>query len=318
MALAEATPAEMIGDVALAVRRRPGLPAPARPHRSRPSCTRPPTRPACCCGRTCPLQWGYARGVRSQARRQAREAVDLLAHHPSVFLWCGHNEPHDHRRRPRHHRRRRGDAVGWRPASLASQALPTWNRTLLDRHDQVGARAQRRHPPGHRPLRACYPHLPQLDGTDSHLWFGWKVGDERDLPAFLARWPRMARFVSEFGRPGGAGVRRLRRARPLARPGLGRPGRATTACIGPSSSATCPPEAFATYDDWQEATQRYQARLLRYQVETPATAEVPPHRRLRPVLLRRQRRPGSPARCWATDRRAQARLRRAARPPASR
>ncbi len=40
-----------------------------------------------------PLQWGYARSVRAQARRQAREAVDLLAHHPSVVMWCGHNEP---------------------------------------------------------------------------------------------------------------------------------------------------------------------------------------------------------------------------------
>ena len=40
-----------------------------------------------------PLQWGYARGIRKQAVRQAREAVDLLGHHPSVALWCGHNEP---------------------------------------------------------------------------------------------------------------------------------------------------------------------------------------------------------------------------------
>ncbi len=38
-----------------------------------------------------PLQGGYA-GVRQQAVRQAREAVDLLGHHPSVALWCGHNE----------------------------------------------------------------------------------------------------------------------------------------------------------------------------------------------------------------------------------
>ncbi len=40
-----------------------------------------------------PLQWGYSRTVRQEARRQAREAVDLLAHHPSLFVWCGHNEP---------------------------------------------------------------------------------------------------------------------------------------------------------------------------------------------------------------------------------
>jgi beta-galactosidase/beta-glucuronidase len=36
-----------------------------------------------------PLPRGYARGVRKQAGRQARAAVDLLGHHPSVVLWCG-------------------------------------------------------------------------------------------------------------------------------------------------------------------------------------------------------------------------------------
>jgi len=40
-----------------------------------------------------PLQWGYHRSVRRQGVRQAREAVDLLGQHPSVVVWCGHNEP---------------------------------------------------------------------------------------------------------------------------------------------------------------------------------------------------------------------------------
>ena len=40
-----------------------------------------------------PLQWGYARSVRWQAQRQATEMVALLAHHPSVAVWCAHNEP---------------------------------------------------------------------------------------------------------------------------------------------------------------------------------------------------------------------------------
>ena len=40
-----------------------------------------------------PLQWGYARTIRKQAVRQAREAVDLLGHHPSIIMWCAHNEP---------------------------------------------------------------------------------------------------------------------------------------------------------------------------------------------------------------------------------
>src|SRR3546814_16558259 len=40
-----------------------------------------------------PLQWGYARGIRKQAVQQATAAVDLLGHHPSLAIWCGHNEP---------------------------------------------------------------------------------------------------------------------------------------------------------------------------------------------------------------------------------
>src|SRR6516165_4956978 len=39
-----------------------------------------------------PLQWGYS-GLRRQAARQATQAVDLLGHHPSIAMWCGHNEP---------------------------------------------------------------------------------------------------------------------------------------------------------------------------------------------------------------------------------
>ena len=33
--------------------------------------------------------------VRKQAVRQAGELVNLLGHHPSIVLWCGHNEPLD-------------------------------------------------------------------------------------------------------------------------------------------------------------------------------------------------------------------------------
>ena len=57
-----------------------------------------------------PLQWGTPAASAEQAVRQAREAVDLLGHHPSVAIWCGHNEPlaidiepsaSPHRSRPR-------------------------------------------------------------------------------------------------------------------------------------------------------------------------------------------------------------------------
>ena len=55
---------------------------------------------------------------------------------------------------------------------------------------------------GSRPVvihTAVPPHLPQLDGTTSHLWFGWHDAEARDLAGALARIPRMGRFVTAFG-----------------------------------------------------------------------------------------------------------------------
>ena len=264
MALAEATREEMGRDVALA--RDAGLDfLRLHAHVGRPELYEAADEAGLLLWQDLPLQWGYARGVKAQARRQAREAVDLLAHHPSVFLWCGHDEPltidvpPDTVGDPR--RRRRLMARG-----LAAQALPTWNRSLLDR--AVKSVLERND--GTRPVIAhsgVYPHLPQLDGTDSHLWFGWKVGDERDLPAFLARWPRMARFVSEFGA----------QAVPVsdafvdaeAWPDLDWDGLTRHHGLNLASfERYVPPTAFDGYEDWKAATQRYQARLLRYQIET--------------------------------------------------
>jgi beta-mannosidase len=55
---------------------------------------------------------------------------------------------------------------------------------------------------GSRPVIAhsgVLPHLPRLDGTDAHLWFGWYGGDVRDLASFASTLPRHVRFVSAFG-----------------------------------------------------------------------------------------------------------------------
>jgi beta-mannosidase len=127
-----------------------------------------------------------ARGVRSQATRQAREAVDLLGHHPSIAIWCVHDEPF-----------RRPDPATATPPVIGQQA-PSWNRDVLDRSvRRVITRTD-----GSRPViahTAVPPHLPNLDGTTSHLWFGWHEGRASDLAAAVARVPRMARFVTAFG-----------------------------------------------------------------------------------------------------------------------
>jgi beta-mannosidase len=206
-----------------------------------------------------PLQWGYARGVRAQARRQAREAVDLLAHHPSVVVWCGHNEPIAVDPTPEKFvdRRQRRRLL----ARLAvGQFLPTWNKSVLD-HSIASVLEKT---DGSRPVvphSGILPHPPQFDGTDSHWYFGWYQRGERDFVRLLRWWPRVARFVSEFGAqsvPDDASFvgpelwPDLDWDRAYRRHGLQKP----------FFDEHVPPARYATFDAWQAATQQYQAALI--------------------------------------------------------
>ena len=74
-----------------------------------------------------PLQWGYARQVRREAVRQAREAVNSLGHHPSIVQWCAHDEPVPDAPQVEPPTR------GRRLRRILAQQLPTWNKTVLDR-----------------------------------------------------------------------------------------------------------------------------------------------------------------------------------------
>ena len=133
-----------------------------------------------------PLRGVMSRGVRDQARRQAREAVDLLGHHPSLVVWCAHDEPFA---RP---------ALPSATPPIVGQQRPSWNRAVLDR----SLRRVLDRTDGSRPVvnhTSVAPHLPTLEGTTSHLWFGWHGGRAADLAPALARVPRMGRFVSAFG-----------------------------------------------------------------------------------------------------------------------
>ena len=124
-------------------------PAPrARPHR-RPRAVRRRRRARrCWSGRTSRCSGATPARCAAQAVRQAREAVDLLGHHPSIVLWCAHNEPVADRRR------RRG-----RPAPVdgcATSSASSCRRGTDDPRPlgQAGVRAGRRDPPGDRPLAA--------------------------------------------------------------------------------------------------------------------------------------------------------------------
>jgi beta-mannosidase len=207
-----------------------------------------------------PLLWGYARSVRAQAVEQARGAVDQLGHHPSIVSWTAHNDPAAVAIGIS------GDTPRSRLRYLAAHQLPSWNKTILDRWVKRSfERAD--------PTRPCIPHsgvlphVPQLDGTDSHFYFGWYHGEVRDLEQLAARIPRLFRFLSEFGAqavPDTADFIDVALWPDLdwemlaERHGLQKW----------VFDDRVPPEQFATFDEWRRATQVYQAELLRYHIET--------------------------------------------------
>ena len=209
-----------------------------------------------------PLQWGYARTIRKEAVRQAREAVDLLGHHPSIAVWCAHNEPvavAEQTRRRRSARRSR--------ATCCSSSGPTWNKTILDRWVKRAFETadETRSVVAHSGVA---PHLPQLDGTDSHLFFGWYHGDGR----------RHRRLRGHRCRGWCASSASSARSRCPTAPTSCSPsaGRHSTGTASPSTTGCSvdpferhvPPSRYATFDSWRDATQRYQAELLRHHIET--------------------------------------------------
>jgi len=182
---------------------------------------------------------------------------------PVAFVWCGHNEPMALVRRAGHlgsRRSRRRLAL----RMAASQALPSWNRsltrpaikTVLERDDGTRPVVA---PPGYSPI--C------LSSTAPTATLARMVRrEERDLPGLLARWPRLDRFVGEFGATGRADHDDF--VEPDRWPDLdwdrlaqhhALQSRCSTVNVPPAESP--PTRTGRTHRD-------YQARLVRYHVET--------------------------------------------------
>ncbi|HEX6568125.1 MAG TPA: hypothetical protein VF015_03140, partial [Acidimicrobiales bacterium] len=265
MALAEATPDELRGDVDLAADAGLDL-LRLHAHVTRPELYDAADERGLLLWQDMPLQWAYARGIRKQATRQARAMVDLLGHHPSIAVWCGHNEPMSMAGADQV-TTSRSSTVAFCARMAAEQQLPTWNKSVLD----ASIKRALHKADASRPVVAhsgVTPHLPQLDGTDSHLYFGWYMGDERDLPTFARRVPRMVRFVTEFGAqavPSGDGAAF---AEPDRWPDLDWDRlEARHSLQKPVFDRRVPPDGYATFAGWRDATQRYQATLIRRHVE---------------------------------------------------
>lgn len=115
-----------------------------------------------------PLQWGYSDSEEflERALIQAREMHEMLDHHPSVFAWCGQNEP------------------PWNAPWMKykyPEYRPSQNIRLTQRIAEVLAEDETR-----------YVH--PFSSTDEHLWMGWYSGNWRDHARKTS-----VEIVSEFG-----------------------------------------------------------------------------------------------------------------------
>jgi len=260
MALGDATAEEMARDIALA--KDAGLDLlRVHAHVARPELYDAADDAGVLLWQDMPLQWGYARGVRKQAVRQAAKAVEFLGHHPSIAIWCGHNEPMAIDIEPGVEFSRTRVAA----RAAVAQELPSWNKTILDH----SIKRSLEHADGSRPViphSGVFPH-PGSGGTDTHTYFGWYHGEERDFPRAMAAWPRLARFVSEFGAQAVPNTddfmepdrwpdldwERLWRTHALQRFAFDR---------------YVPPADYPTFDEWKAATQQYQATVVKHHIET--------------------------------------------------
>jgi beta-mannosidase len=258
--LADATPAEVRGDVELAV--EAGLDAlRVQAHIADHELYRAADELGMLLLQDFPLQWGYARQIRREAVRQAREVVDSLGHHPSIVQWCAHDEPIAEAPQVETDRRSR------RLRRFVAQQLPSWNKSVLDRWVK---RAFEQADPT-RPTVAhggVAPHLPQLDGTDSHMWLGWHRGEVGELAELARLLPRLVRFVSEFGAQ--SVPHDAERFVDVSRwPALDWDDlREHHGLEVEVMLQRVPPEEHPTFSAWRSATQRNQAMILRHHIET--------------------------------------------------
>ena len=140
-----------------------------------------------------PLQWQYQRAIVPEAERQVRQMIRQLYNHPSVVIWCMHNEPFHS-----------GDTTNTNPLVLLqtySAAFGfTWNRDVLDtRLKQVAEAEDATRPVVRSSGEYAIPGV--RSGTDTHFYYGWYTiyGRLRAFEAVAKRLPANIRFVTEFG-----------------------------------------------------------------------------------------------------------------------
>jgi len=140
-----------------------------------------------------PLQWVYDESVLPEAKRQVREMVRLLGSHPSIGVWCMHNEAfliED----------TADESLLARLRTTFTAVGPSWNRDVMDTQLKALVEAE-------DPTRPAVRSSGEFDipyvrsGTDCHAYFGWYKthGSLDDAEMMQRRFPGNLAFVTEFG-----------------------------------------------------------------------------------------------------------------------
>jgi beta-mannosidase len=150
-------------------------------------------RRGCCCGKTSRLQWLYHRDILAKAQTQVRQMVELLNNHPSIILWCMHNESF--------YMADTSDERLWsKLRTYLSVFIWNWNRNVLDASlQQIVATVD----PSRPTVRSSGEYAVPLihAGTDAHFYYGWyKIyGELASWQKIIDLFPQNSRFVTEFG-----------------------------------------------------------------------------------------------------------------------
>lgn len=139
-----------------------------------------------------PMQWLYAKKVLPQALRQSLEMVKLLHNHPSIVLWCLHNEPL--------HVDDTSEEPLLRMLRTYWSLITSWNRDVMDRQMAAGVEhLDKSRTVVHSSGEMWIPGW--LTGTDGHYYFGWYMsyGPKRWFDLWRRVFTRNLRFVTEFG-----------------------------------------------------------------------------------------------------------------------
>jgi beta-mannosidase len=136
-----------------------------------------------------PLQWAYAKEVLPEALRQAEKMVKHLYNHPSVAVWCMHNEP-GILPEPQ------GARWPWVAKTLFALLFHNWNRDKLD--SKLKQRVEGLDDTRFVVRSSGEWRVPLLrKGTDSHIYYGWYRG--QDPAEKLEGLAKRLHFVTEFG-----------------------------------------------------------------------------------------------------------------------